>query len=190
MKPWAKQTGFTIVELLIVIVVIAILAAITIVAYNGIQARARDNIRYQDVKLILKALELYKIDNGMYPPTSATTLAGEGTTGCGANGYSYSWGQDDRWMKPLVDGGYLKKVPVPPINDCNHYYRYLKGATTSYGCTSRTTNWYMLEIITEGALTPSDETLNTGNYSWKACPESTPSWGGGTQSWVFAKDDI
>lgn len=41
---WARhrqQTGFTIVELLIVIVVIGILAAITIVAYNGIQERAR-----------------------------------------------------------------------------------------------------------------------------------------------------
>ncbi|MDN5275377.1 MAG: Fimbrial protein [Candidatus Saccharibacteria bacterium] len=40
---WAKQTskGFTIVELLIVIVVIGILAAITIVAYNGIQNRAK-----------------------------------------------------------------------------------------------------------------------------------------------------
>lgn len=38
-----KMTGFTIVELLIVVVVIAILAAITIVAYNGIQASARDS---------------------------------------------------------------------------------------------------------------------------------------------------
>lgn len=37
---WAKQKGFTIVELLIVVVVIAILAAITIVSYNGIQSRA------------------------------------------------------------------------------------------------------------------------------------------------------
>ena len=40
MTKQTKSSGFTIVELLIVIVVIAILAAITIVAYNGIQDRA------------------------------------------------------------------------------------------------------------------------------------------------------
>ena len=37
-----KNSGFTIIELLIVIIVIAILAAITITAYNGVQAKARD----------------------------------------------------------------------------------------------------------------------------------------------------
>ena len=41
---WArKQKGFTIVELLIVIVVIAILATITIVAYNGVSQRAKES---------------------------------------------------------------------------------------------------------------------------------------------------
>ncbi|MCA9336234.1 prepilin-type N-terminal cleavage/methylation domain-containing protein, partial [Candidatus Saccharibacteria bacterium] len=44
-----RLSGFTIVELLIVIVVLAILAAITIVAYNGIQQRSRDSIRKSDL---------------------------------------------------------------------------------------------------------------------------------------------
>src|SRR5665648_456836 len=62
-----KQTGFTIVELLIVIVVIGILAAITIVAYNGVQTRARDTERTAEIKSVQTALEIYYIDNGFYP---------------------------------------------------------------------------------------------------------------------------
>lgn len=75
MKPWAKQTGFTIVELLIVIVVIAILAAITIVAYNGIQNRTNDSAVQFDLNSIAKKLELYKVDNGTYPPNNAGLIA-------------------------------------------------------------------------------------------------------------------
>ena len=63
-----KIRGFTIVELLIVIVVIGILAAITIVAYNGIQNRAHDTAVQNDLSNISKKMELYKIDspNGWY----------------------------------------------------------------------------------------------------------------------------
>lgn len=72
---WAiKQTGFTIVELLIVIVVIAVLAAITIVAYNGIQNRAYDSAIQSDLSTIAKKLEAYKLTsaNDQYPTTLAT----------------------------------------------------------------------------------------------------------------------
>jgi prepilin-type N-terminal cleavage/methylation domain-containing protein len=55
-----QREGFTIVELLIVIVIIAILATITIIAYNGIQVRARDSRRLQDMDLIVKGLEIYR----------------------------------------------------------------------------------------------------------------------------------
>lgn len=64
-----STTGFTIVELLIVIVVIAILAAISIVAYTGIQNRANNSAVQNDLAAAVKALELYKIDNSEYPDT-------------------------------------------------------------------------------------------------------------------------
>lgn len=75
---WAqKQKGFTIVELLIVVVVIAILAAITIVAYTGIQNRTHDSAVQNDLATFYKKLEAYKIDdpNSRYPtPVNASDL--------------------------------------------------------------------------------------------------------------------
>lgn len=59
--------GFTIVELLIVIVVIAILAGLSYVGYANMQAKARDSTRLSDIAQIAKALELYYADNGEYP---------------------------------------------------------------------------------------------------------------------------
>lgn len=61
--------GFTIVELLIVIVIIGILAAITIVAYNGIQNRAFNARVQSDIKNVQKIVENYNAINGSYPST-------------------------------------------------------------------------------------------------------------------------
>lgn len=62
--------GFTIVELLIVITIIAILAALTIVAYNGIQARARNSTRISDITSVRQLVEAYNAQNGEYPKTT------------------------------------------------------------------------------------------------------------------------
>lgn len=62
-----NQKGFTIVELLIVIVVIGILAAITIVAYNGIQQRSRNAQVISGVQAYVKALKSYEVVNSAYP---------------------------------------------------------------------------------------------------------------------------
>lgn len=62
-----KSSGFTIVELLIVIVVIAILAAITIVAFSGVQDRAKQSSRVATVDGWQKILLSYKVLNNEYP---------------------------------------------------------------------------------------------------------------------------
>ncbi|HEX5394901.1 MAG TPA: prepilin-type N-terminal cleavage/methylation domain-containing protein [Candidatus Saccharimonadales bacterium] len=65
--------GFTIVELLIVIVVIGILAALVIVTYNGIQQRARDTERKTDVKSLQGQLEAFWADQAKYPCLASVT---------------------------------------------------------------------------------------------------------------------
>lgn len=72
---WASRyhsdsTGFTIVELLVVIVVIAILAAITIVSYNGVQNRAKDALLSDEIQKLQSAVEQYNATNGTYPKSA------------------------------------------------------------------------------------------------------------------------
>lgn len=71
-----NRSGFTIVEVTIVVTIIAILAAISIVAYSRVQADARDAERASKMRIIADALEKYYKDNGEYPSCNAMTQTG------------------------------------------------------------------------------------------------------------------
>lgn len=110
-----KRRGFTIVELLIVIVVIAILAAISVAVYTGVQQRARDSQRKSDVAAIVKALKLYEVDNGpMY------VGSGCGSSGNGSGWINYPYGGAGGDINEcLKTAGYLTATIKDPHDTSN-----------------------------------------------------------------------
>ena len=66
-----RSAGFTIIELLIVIVVIGILAGLVLNAFGNIQERARDTERQNDINTMHTQLELYYTENSAYPAATA-----------------------------------------------------------------------------------------------------------------------
>jgi prepilin-type N-terminal cleavage/methylation domain-containing protein len=87
----AKPTGYTIVELLIVIVVIGILATIAFIAYNGISGRAEDSVVTSKVQSIVKLLEAYGAANGGHVPQADWACVGEPDDFPAENGYTAEW---------------------------------------------------------------------------------------------------
>lgn len=84
-----KAYGFTIVELLIVIVVIAILAAISIVAYTGIQQKAKNSQVISVVETYQKAFSMYRTTKGTSTVPYPNQTSGLAYTNCLGTGYEY-----------------------------------------------------------------------------------------------------
>ncbi len=136
-----NHTGFTIVELLIVIVVIAILAAITIVAFNGIQDRARFGSYRSDITAINKAIQMYNADNGRYP--------GNATAGCWTNQGGGGTGNFIPGLAPT----YMAKLPDTPNGaGGQNYYAYCFSANG--------VDYKVMRLVPGGATLPTVESTN------------------------------
>ena len=188
MRAIRAAKGFTIVELLIVIVVIAILASISIVAYTGIQARARDSQRLQDIKTIVKVLELYKLQNGTYPEEVST--AGSGGWELTTDGTNPT-----NFLSALKSGSTgVSKVPLDPKNTAtpnldpsagnnNYVYYYYHYTAGTGGCAAARGDFYVLgvqrmETVTAGTAHPSSPGFS--------CAPGT-NWNAAGSAWVTGR---
>ena len=129
-----KQQGFTIVELLIVIVVIGILAAITIVAYNGIQNRGKAASAQAAANSLAKRAEIYNTENSQYP-TTTSVITGTGTQNSVTTTTTSTWysAQSTAFTTLALTAGATGLSTSTGAPDDPKKLYYTSGATTG-GC--------------------------------------------------------
>jgi prepilin-type N-terminal cleavage/methylation domain-containing protein len=120
-----KYKGFTIIELIVVITIIAVLTAIVTSSVNKFQAKSRDARRLADMQEIFKALSLYQADNGCIPRTTnpACPNAGGYNEGSIDNDSSYDRSSINNFLTFLQTNNYLKRVH-DPNEGSSYFYRY------------------------------------------------------------------
>jgi general secretion pathway protein G len=106
----AVQRGFTLIEIMVVVVIMGILAALVVPKLMGRADDARITAAKQDISTLMSALKLYKLDNNRYPTTEQglQALVQKPTSGPAANGWK--------------SGGYVDKLPKDPWGG---QYQYL-----------------------------------------------------------------
>lgn len=176
---FSKRSGFTIVELLVVIVIIGILAAITVVSYSGITSRANIATLNAELSNAAKKLAMYRAEYGTYP----TSI--DSSTGC-----PLLPTPDINYCIKFNSGstfGYIyKTVSTFDLTSDRGGIRYL--VTESQAPTSVTTTpitaigsisgtAQVSKVLTAGAITPVGATVS---YQWQSSPTS-----GGVYSNIF-----
>ena len=103
------QRGFTLVEIMVVVVIIGILGALVVPKLMGRTGESRVTAAKVDISTLNQALKLYKLDNQRYPTTDQglQALIQKPTSGPAANGWKA--------------GGYLEKLPKDPWGNPYQY---------------------------------------------------------------------
>lgn len=172
-----KQTGFTIVELLIVIVVIGILAAITIISYNGIQARAYNTSVIAGARQTISLINQYVAVNGAYPSLGGELCATLDNS-CKSNTNGVVNADNTSFMTNLKTVG--TPLPSAPAGDVSGrfgilYYNFTNSGYTYNGAVQSIYVYYVLKgsntncglpnIAQDARLTVQNKPSTTG-YSW------------------------
>lgn len=169
---WAKQkrqTGFTIVELLIVIVVIGILAALTVVAFNGVQERARNAKTISVVKDYMKIYSSYAIDYDVYPGSGNYCL------GSGYEG-GLCWDNRTYMENATANAGlmnYAKTLPSP--STARVYRNSTDGYRAGILFVSPNSLRYQLEgVNTQCGITGATRAFTAGESAGPECNITVP----------------
>lgn len=111
------QTGFTIIEMLVVIAIMTMLGSLIFTQIAGARARQRDTKREQDIKTLQNALAIYVINNKIYPVASGALT---GT---------------DAASVALINQETIQQIPKDPFNIGTYRYVYDSADGSTYTLT-------------------------------------------------------
>jgi len=168
------KKGFTIVELLIVIVVIAILAAISVVAYNGLQQRSTNSQIVSEANQAVKLLKAYYAINNTYPAITNganSVCVGEGFTNYTGDSNGDCWDTKSSVYRSVDPNFNTALAAVGKLNS-----------------SSKPTISYAASVSFTGPVfsTPAETGNATGTYVVRywvygtTCPVGTKAWAGTT----------
>lgn len=161
-----RYDGFTIVELLIVIVVIAILATISIVAYNGIQNRANDSAVQSDLKNIGQKILAYQATEGKLPNSAGTlTAAGPFRVASGSYGNNYTPAASNGYNMAYCLDATTQSFAIVAASKSGNVYVFRSGSTQS-GTGPLVTIGTI--CTNNGQPTPDSSTWFFSNGSWQS----------------------
>jgi prepilin-type N-terminal cleavage/methylation domain-containing protein len=152
-----RINGFTIVELLVVIVVIGILAAITIVAFNGVQSKARLATLQSDLSGVYSQLTNDQTITGSFPATLALANSGQGVKSSPGDSYQYTVNTSANPQTFCV---------TATIGTVSYYVSSAKNTPTSGGCPGDGVGG--VAAITNLASNPSAESVTSDWGYWTA----------------------
>ncbi len=119
------RSGFTIIELLVVLAIFGLLVSVTMVTIQNTRAKSRDATREEHVKTLQNALTLHVTNAQSYPVTDAAGVYLNGT---------------DSVSTALISSGSIAAIPRDPLNSGDFRYHYLSANAQTYTIT------YYLEI--------------------------------------------
>lgn len=185
-----RERGFTLLEMLIVIGIIALLSSVALVSMSSSREKTRDAQRLSDMDQIRKALLLYKEANGTFPVNNDTGDC----PGAGAWDVSYSGDKFIDALYPATGTKYFTSTPKDPlapdsVSGCGtkgttnlyFYYRF-SGATSIGTCIPANRPFYVLGIRNM-------ETISQGTQPLGYQHPKSPKFGVsecGTWNWAYA----
>lgn len=100
----STNRGFTLLEIMVSTVIIAVLTVIGVVSYASVNKRSRDVKRKSDIEQMRSALEMYRADNGFYPAVNTSSFGSVNA------------------LSPTLVTTYMPVIPTDPNPTLNYWF--------------------------------------------------------------------